>query len=134
MNALLVGLSLVSVATAQVANGVSAIPYSMVYGTDAPAATTAAASSSSPAGGYNAAYTQAASSSSSAAASYITQAPASSSSYDIYSAMPYSSFMSGGYSSLACGYGYQKMSDGSCQAMSWWNTQGCYETIIINHG
>lgn len=129
MNAFLVGLSLVSAATAQVANGVSAIPYSAVYGSSSQAYSTAAASSSN---GY-AAYTQAASSSSAASSSMITQAP-SSSSYDIYSAMPYSSFMSGGYKSLDCGYGYQKMSDGSCQAMSWWNTQGCYETIIINHG
>ena len=133
MNALLFGLSLASVATAQVANGVSAIPYSMVYGTSQPAAATAAASSSDMASSMAYA-TQAASSSSSAAYSAITQAPASSSSYDIYSALPYSSFMSGGYKSLAGGYGYQKMADGSCQAMSWWNTQGCYETIIINHG
>lgn len=132
MNALFFGLSLASVAAAQVANGVSAVPYSMVYGTSAPATSTAAASSTD---AYSqAAYTQAASSSASASYSAITQAPSSSSSYDIYSAMPYSSFMSGGYKSLDCGYGYQKMSDGSCQAMSWWNTQGCYETIIINHG
>lgn len=132
MNALFLGLSLASVAAAQVANGVSAVPYSMVYGSSAPATMTAAASSMTASS--MPAYTQAASSSMSAAASYITQAPSSSSSYDIYSAMPYSSFMSGGYKSLGCGYGYQKMSDGSCQAMSWWQTEGCYETIIINHG
>lgn len=35
------------------------------------------------------------------------------------STMDYSSFMAGGYSSMACGYGYSKASDGSCQAMSW---------------
>ena len=138
MNAIFLGLSLASVATAQVANGVSAIPYSMVYGTAAPAAMTAAASASS-SDGYQAAsmaaYTQAASASYSAAPSVATPPPSyySSSSYDVYSAMPYSSFVSGGYKSMNCGYGYQKMEDGSCQAMSWWNTQGCYETIIINH-
>ena len=33
--------------------------------------------------------------------------------------MPYSSFMSGGYKSMNCGYGYTKGSDGSCQQMSW---------------
>ncbi|KAJ2980261.1 hypothetical protein NUW54_g11029 [Trametes sanguinea] len=48
--------------------------------------------------------------------------------------MPYSSFMSGGYKSMNCGYGYSKQSDGSCKAMSWYTTEGCYETIIINHG
>ena len=152
MNAIILGLSLVSAATAQVANGVSAVPYSAVYGSASPITSSAAATATSASAGYNAAassggysassqaantqaaYTQAPSYASTAAASAITPPPASSSSYDIYSMMPYSSFMAGGYQSLDCGYGYQKMSDGSCQAMSWWQTQGCYETIIINHG
>lgn len=132
MNALLFGLSLASAAAAQVANGVSAIPYSAVYGSAAPTVSAAASS------GYQAAYQQPAatyapSSAVTAAPSAYTPPPASSSAYDVYSAMPYSSFMSGGYKSMNCGYGYQKAADGSCQAMSWWNTQGCYETIIINH-
>ena len=46
--------------------------------------------------------------------------------------MPYESFKSGGYKSLDCGYGYQKMGDGSCKPYSWYQDQGCYETIIIN--
>ena len=52
-----------------------------------------------------------------AAASAVTAPPASS--MDFYSMMPYSSFTAGGYSSLECGYGYQKSSDGSCNPMSW---------------
>lgn len=60
-------------------------------------------------------------------------------------AMPYSSFMSGGYKSMYCGYGYQKGSDGSCTStQSWvriyisfsfcipltryqWSSSGCYQ-------
>ena len=115
----------------------SAVPYSAVYGSAPPAYMTAAATSAAASsGGYNAAmpaYTDAPSASYAAPASVYTPPPASSSSYDVYSAMPYSSFMAGGYKSMNCGYGYQKMDDGSCSAMSWWQTQGCYETIIINH-
>lgn len=146
MNAIFLGLSLASAAAAQVANGVSAVPYSAVYGSAPPAtmsaaATDATASSSNGYGSNNAAYTSAPSAyttapsvSSAAAASVVTPPPSySSSSYDIYSAMPYSSFMSGGYKSLSCGYGYQKGQDGTCNPMSWWQGSGCYETIIINH-
>lgn len=110
MNAVVIGLALASVAAAQVANGVSAIPMSMVYGSAAP---------SQASGGYAppaATYTPAPSGAYNAPPSQYTSAP---SSYDIYSAMPYSSFMNGGYKSLDCGYGYQKQSDGSCKAMSW---------------
>jgi hypothetical protein len=35
-------------------------------------------------------------------------------------AMPYSSFMSGGYKSMDCGYGYTKGSDGSCMSTESW--------------
>lgn len=105
MNSIILGLSLVSAAAAQVANGVSAVPMSAVYG---------AASS----GGYGygappaATYTP-------PAATYTppsnTYAPPSQ-----YTPPPdYSSFMSGGYKTMSCGYGYQKMGDGSCQQMSW---------------
>lgn len=45
----------------------------------------------------------------------------------------YSSFTQGGYKNMNCGYGYKKGSDNSCQPESWWNFQGCYETIIINN-
>ena len=34
--------------------------------------------------------------------------------------MPYSSFMSGGYKSMGCGYGYQKGYDGSCTSTESW--------------
>lgn len=64
--------------------------------------------------------------------------------------LPYSTFMSGGYKQLNCGYGYKKNDDGHCKPESWvsgtqywrhffsqplqWNNQaegGCYETTII---
>ena len=51
-----------------------------------------------------------------AAYSAPTAAPSASSFYDV---MPYDSYMSGGYKSLDCGYGYYKGSDGSCQTESW---------------
>jgi hypothetical protein len=35
-------------------------------------------------------------------------------------AMPYESFMSGGYKSMDCGYGYTKGSDGSCMSTESW--------------
>src|ERR1700678_836037 len=38
---------------------------------------------------------------------------------DFYQHMPYSSFQSGGYQSLDCGYGYSKQDDGSCSSDSW---------------
>lgn len=141
MNAVLIGLSLASVASAQVVNGVSALPMSMAYGY-------AEASSS---GGYappSAYYTAPPSNSYSAPPSQYTAPP---SSYDIYSIMPYSSFVNGGYSSMDCGYGYQKQSDGTCSQMAGvgvdsthdfchlltvfpqYSMEGCYETIIINH-
>lgn len=112
MNAVLIGLSLVTAASAQVANGVSAIPMSMAYGYDSQA------SSSTASGGYeppSASYTPP-SNAYSAPPSYYTSPP---STYDVYSAMPYSSFTDGGYKSMDCGYGYQKQYDGSCSKMSW---------------
>jgi hypothetical protein len=36
------------------------------------------------------------------------------------SAMPYESFMGGGYKSMDCGYGYNKGSDGSCTSTESW--------------
>jgi hypothetical protein len=54
---------------------------------------------------------------STAAASQVTSPP--SSTINFYQQMPYSSFMSGGYQSLKCGYGYYKGSDGSCQTETW---------------
>lgn len=99
MISIIFGLSLASAAAAQLVNGVS-----MVSGYSA-AATPASGSSGY---GYQ------------APASQQTQAPSSSdSSNGFYATMPYSSYMSGGYKSLSCGYGYSKSSDGSCQAESW---------------
>jgi hypothetical protein len=49
----------------------------------------------------------------SAAAAQYTPPPQS-------EAMPYESFMSGGYKSMDCGYGYVKGSDGSCMSKESW--------------
>ena len=105
MNALFFGLTLAGAATAQVvADGVSMVqfnPNTMAYG---------AASYPPP----QAAYTPPPAATYSAPPSAYTPPPP-----DFYSTMPYSSFMSGGYKSLDCGYGYQKGEDGSCNPMSW---------------
>lgn len=126
-------LSLAGAASAQIVNGVSMVPISAAsttaaYDSSSAAATAAydssAASSSangyygsasSSAQAYSAAATgySAASTTSAAPASYTTPPPSTSTD------MSYSSFMSGGYSSMNCGYGYSKASDGSCTSMSW---------------
>lgn len=112
MNSVLTALTLAGAAAAQiVAGSVTMVPASQVYATSAPADNHVAASSSAQA--------TSASGSSSAPASQYTQPPATDGGY---SNMPYSSFMSGGYKSMNCGYGYSKGSDGSCQAMSWVST------------
>lgn len=69
---------------------------------------------------------------------------------NFYQVMPYSAYQSGGYSSLQCGYGYAKQSDGSCSPESWVRFEatsndfgliflqysspqsyGCYATTVI---
>ncbi|THH08355.1 hypothetical protein EW145_g2769 [Phellinidium pouzarii] len=124
MNSFFVVLSVAGAALAQMSvNGASMVAYSSAaasssggsyYGNSAPPAATAYASST-------------------AVASYAQYTSPPSSSYDIYSIMPYASMTAGGYSSLSCGYGYTKAYDGSCQAESWYTFSGCYETIIINN-
>ncbi len=114
MNSVIVALTLAGAAAAQIVAGpVTMVPSSQIYATASAGDNHVAASSSS--APYGGATTQA-SSSSSAAASYYTQPPATDGGY---SDMPYSSFMSGGYKSMNCGYGYSKGSDGSCNPMSW---------------
>ena len=98
MNSVVIALSLAGAAAAQIVAGpVSMVPASEVYGTAAPTAVDNSNQYSAPASQY-------------------TQPPATDGGY---SDMPYSSFMSGGYKSMNCGYGYSKQSDGSCKAMSW---------------
>ena len=53
----------------------------------------------------------------SAPPSQYTPPPAESS--GSYEPMPYSSFTNGGYSQMDCGYGYQKGYDGKCTPESW---------------
>ena len=108
MNSVLAALTLAGAAAAQIVAGpVTMVPSSQIYATASAADNHVAASSSA---------TYMASSSYSAPASTYTQPPATDGGY---SDMPYSSFMSGGYKSMNCGYGYSKGSDGSCKAMSW---------------
>jgi uncharacterized protein YifE (UPF0438 family) len=49
-----------------------------------------------------------------------------------YQAMPYSWYQQQGKMQLECGYGWKKDSSGTCQKESWYQYEGCYETIIIN--
>ena len=49
-----------------------------------------------------------------------TAAPAQYTAPPQSAAMPYESFMSGGYKSMSCGYGYNKGSDGSCTSTESW--------------
>ena len=102
MNSLIVGLALAGGAAAQLVNGASMVP------------------------AYQANYYSSSDASTTTAAAYST-ASSSSMGQDYYT-----SFMSGGYKSMDCGYGYAKGSNGACTAQSWYQTQGCYETIIIN--
>lgn len=117
MKSAIFGLSLAAGAAAQIVNGVSMV--SMAASTTAAyAAATdyAAASSASSYYGSSAppAYTAAGSSVEYAPPSQYTTPPL----YTVTS-MDYASFTAGGYSSMNCGYGYSKASDGSCQSETW---------------
>lgn len=103
----------ISTANAQPPQASSAIISSSAGGVlDASSSPSAVVSSSSDNVAYQPpAYTVAAASSS-APPSYYTPPPAA-------QQMSYSSFMAGGYKTMDCGYGYQKMQDGSCQQQSW---------------
>jgi hypothetical protein len=88
------------------------------YSTNSPPAATSSSgysASSSPAQ-----YNQYGSSSSSPSYNQYTSAPAQYTPPPQSEAMPYSSFMNGGYSSMDCGYGYYKGSDGSCNSKESW--------------
>ena len=105
MNSVLIALSLAGAAAAQiVAGSVSMVPASQI---------TTMATAANNQGYYG---SSSSSATSSADSSVYTQPPATDGGASM---MPYSSFMSGGYKSMNCGYGYTKGSDGSCQQMSW---------------
>jgi hypothetical protein len=130
MLSIVVGLTLATCVSAQSVIGMTTVAASqaMTSAMSMPMASAAASSSqgySNPApqqsqysnqynnnGGYGG------SSPSSSAAPMYTQPPQYSPE-QMTSAMPYSSFMNGGYSSMNCGYGYQKGSDNKCSQMSW---------------
>ncbi len=113
------GLTLASYASAQVVSMV-ANPNLTASGSASasspmsapPAATSSSASMSSPSNQYNQYGGSSAPSYTSAPAQY-TPPPQS-------EAMPYESFMKGGYQSMSCGYGYVKGSDGSCTSKESW--------------
>ena len=115
MNALFVALSAAGYASAQYVNG-----YSMVsmpsdgsyYGSSAPPQ-----------------YTGAASSTYGGSVSQYTPPPSQSSFYEV---MPYESMTAGGYSSLECGYGYYKASNGYCMQESWVSFH--WPSIIASRG
>ena len=60
-----------------------------------------------------------------------TEAPAATSTA-FYDTMPYSSYQSGGYKELQCGYGYKKQEDGSCQPESWVRLQMHHTPVHTN--
>ena len=113
------GLTLATYASAQVVSMVAnpnlassaSGSASASYSTNAPPAATSA----SP-GQYN----QYGSSSSSPSSNQYTSAPPQYTPPPMSEAMPYSQFMNGGYSSMDCGYGYSKGSDGSCNSKESW--------------
>lgn len=108
-------LAYATTAAAQSVNGLSLIPAASVHAyeeaywaTASPAA--GAWSNSEPT------QTPTPSATTQASASQYTPPPSADGGWSM---MPYSSFMSGGYSSMACGYGYIKASDGLCKSASW---------------
>lgn len=114
MKSIIFGFSLVSAAVAQI----SVIGVSMVPANPTPAASGSSSDFNSQSPAATPAPTSANGASGSAAPSIQTAAPQASAN-DFYEVMPYSSYMSGGYKSLDCGYGYSKGSDGSCNKESW---------------
>ena len=116
MKSIFFGLTLASAALAQQVLGVTSVTYSPPASEPSPEAVAPAAESSD--GGYYgssapAQATDYASATYAASSSEMTAAPT------YTEAMPYASMTAGGYSSMGCGYGYAKASDGSCQQQSW---------------
>ena len=109
MKSVLLGLSLVSAAAAQVVVGYSSVPVT----SSAPAATPTPYSSVYG----SASATVTADNANAAPPSRHTAPPAPG--QDFYQYMPYNSWSNGGYKQLQCGYGYQKQSDGTCGALAW---------------
>src|SRR5258707_3992651 len=118
------GLTLASYASAQV---VSMIPNSNLSpsgsaSASSPMSASSAAASPSSSGSSGSSMSsspnQYGSSASSSPPSYnqYTSAPAQYTPPPQSEAMPYESFMNGGYQSMSCGYGYVKGSDGSCNS------------------
>ena len=115
MNALFVALSAAGYASAQLVNGYSMVsmPAGMnYYGSSAPPQATD-------------------SSTVTASAAYSTATAPPTSTTDFYSIMPYESMTAGGYSSLECGYGYTKASNGYCEAESWVSFQEARRFFLL---
>ena len=111
IRSLVVVLSAVSYATAQIPLGVQMIPNPAMVDTPAPYPSNSDStwSSSLPVETGTPVY--------GAPPSQYTPPPPQTSSY--YQEMPYSSFVDGGYSQMDCGYGYKKGYDGKCTPESW---------------
>jgi hypothetical protein len=136
-----ISLTLASYATAQVLSMVpnpnlsasspaSSSSSSSSSATDAPAAPTAYPSGSGYSGSsMSPAYNQYGNSSPPPYNQYTTAAPAQYTAPPQSAAMPYESFMSGGYKSMSCGYGYNKGSDGSCTSTESWVSTSNLEVL-----
>jgi hypothetical protein len=138
MKSIIFGLAFISAAVAQSVNGASSVPASSeasgsASGSSSQATSTQATSSQASSSGSNnygggggssyggspPAYTGSPSSEA-APSQYTPPPPASMSAMYSQQQQYYSSFMSGGYKSMDCGYGYSKDSDGGCSSpMSW---------------
>ncbi len=133
------GLTLASYASAQV---VSMIPNSNLSpsgsaSASSPMSASSAAASPSSSGSSGSSMSsspnQYGSSASSSPPSYnqYTSAPAQYTPPPQSEAMPYESFMNGGYQSMSCGYGYVKGSDGSCNSKESWVRTSYHEVSRV---
>jgi hypothetical protein len=123
MKSIIFGLSLVSAAVAQIANGVSMVSVpapSDVNNND---------------GGSGSCEGSGCTPTTNAEKSRVTEPPsAPTQTQNFYSKMPYSMYNDGGYKSLNCGYGYSKHDDGSCQPEPWVRLQSShFHCILIIH-
>ena len=114
MISLAFGLTLATYASAQV---ISMIPNPNLAASGSPSAAAASSPTSAPP-----AATSSSDSGSSSSSTYnqYTSAPAQYTPPPQSEAMPYESFMNGGYKSMDCGYGYGKGSDGNCNSKESW--------------
>jgi hypothetical protein len=125
---LAVTLTLASYATAQVYSSISMPPAS-----DSSSAAPSSSMSGPPAATMSAgypSYNQYGNSGSQYGADSYAAPPAQYTPPPQADSMPYSSFMAGGYSSMDCGYGYQKGYDGACTSTESWVRRACLNRLM----